>query len=72
VAASSPDAAEHESEHFEGAIQAALAAADPVFDFASFDGLYVVAAMPSLASTVIDDVPLRVDGARIHSWGRWR
>src|SRR4029450_12221186 len=33
-----------------------------------FDGLYVVAAMPSLASTVIDDVPLRVDGARIHSW----
>jgi M6 family metalloprotease-like protein len=60
--------AEYQSEQFEGAIQATLAAADPEFDFASFDGLYVVAAMPSLASTVIDDVPLRVDGARIHSW----
>jgi M6 family metalloprotease-like protein len=24
--------------------------------------------MPSLASTVIDDVPLRLDGEGIHSW----
>ena len=28
---------------FEGAIQAALAAADPEFDFGSFNALYVVA-----------------------------
>jgi M6 family metalloprotease-like protein len=39
-----------------------------LFDFASFDALYLVAAMPSLASTVIDDVPLRLDGEGIHSW----
>jgi M6 family metalloprotease-like protein len=60
--------AEYQEERFEGAIQAAVGAADPSFDFASFDALYVVASMPSLASTIIDDVPIRVDGAAIHSW----
>jgi M6 family metalloprotease-like protein len=60
--------AEYESERFEGAIEAAIAAANPSLDFAPFDALYVVASMPALASTVIDDVPLRVDGAAIHSW----
>jgi M6 family metalloprotease-like protein len=60
--------AEYESERFEGAIEATVAAADPLFDFADVDALYLVAAMPSLASTIIDDVPLQVDGARVHSW----
>ena len=59
---------EYQRERFEGAIQAALAAADPEFDFGSFNALYVIASMPSLASTIIDDVPLRVDGTAIHSW----
>jgi len=59
---------EYQRERFEGAIQAALAAADPEFDFSSFNALYVIASMPSLASTIIDDVPLRVDGTAIHSW----
>jgi M6 family metalloprotease-like protein len=60
--------AEYQGERYEGAIQSAVAAADPLFDFASFDALYLVAAIPSLASTVIDDVPLQLDGERIHSW----
>jgi hypothetical protein len=59
---------EYQRGRFEGAIQAALAAADPEFDFSSFNALYVVASMPSPASTIIDDVPLRVDGTAIHSW----
>jgi M6 family metalloprotease-like protein len=58
----------YEAEHFEGAVEAAVAAADPTFDFSSFDALYIVASMPSLASTVIDETPLRADGAAIHSW----
>jgi M6 family metalloprotease-like protein len=60
--------AEYEEANFEGAVQAAVAAADPQFDFSSVQALYLVAAIPSLASTVIDDVPLRVDGSGIHSW----
>jgi M6 family metalloprotease-like protein len=60
--------AEYESEHFEGAIEAAVAVADPLFDFADVDGLYLIAAIPALASTIIDDIPLQVDGAHIHSW----
>jgi M6 family metalloprotease-like protein len=60
--------ADYESQHFEGAIEATTAAADPEFDFAPFDALYVVPSIPALASTVIDDVPLRLDGAAIHSW----
>jgi M6 family metalloprotease-like protein len=60
--------ADYESRHFEDAIEATVTAADPFFDFASFSGLYVVAALPSLASTVIDDVPLQLDGTPIHSW----
>jgi M6 family metalloprotease-like protein len=60
--------AEYESEHFEGAIEATIAAADPLFNFSDVDAIYLVAAMPSLASTIIDDVPLQVDGAHIHSW----
>jgi M6 family metalloprotease-like protein len=59
---------DYESENFEGAIQSTIALADPSFDFGSFDALYVVAPMSALASTVVDDVPLRVDGAAIHSW----
>ena len=42
----------------------------------SVDGIYTTFSQRIvdwyLASTVIDDVPLRVDGARIHSWGRLR
>jgi M6 family metalloprotease-like protein len=60
--------AEYEQERFEGAVEAALAAANDSFDFADVDALYVVPSMPALASTIIDDVPLRVDGAEIHSW----
>jgi M6 family metalloprotease-like protein len=60
--------ADYEAEHFEGAVEAAIAAADPNFDFSSFDALYLVASMPSLAATVIDEVPIRADGTAIHSW----
>lgn len=60
--------ADYESRNFEGAIEATVAAADRAFDFRSFNALYVVAAMPALASTIIDDVPLRLDGTAIHSW----
>jgi M6 family metalloprotease-like protein len=60
--------ADYAGNGYDGAIQAAVAAADPVFDFSSIDALYLVPSMPALASTVIDDVPIRVDGATIHSW----
>jgi M6 family metalloprotease-like protein len=60
--------ADYEAARFEGAVQAAIAAADPTFDFSAFEALYIVPSMPSLASTVIDEVSLRVDGAMIHSW----
>jgi M6 family metalloprotease-like protein len=60
--------AAYEGGHFEGAVQAAVAAADPAFDFSQLQALYLVPSMAALASTVVDDVPLRVDGAVIHSW----
>lgn len=60
--------ADYTGDGFAGAAQTAVATADAAFDFSAVDALYLVAAMPSLASTVIDDVPLRVDGAAIHSW----
>ena len=60
--------ADSEDARFEGAVEAAVSAADPSFDFASIQALYLVPAMPSLASTVIDEDPIRVDGATIHSW----
>jgi M6 family metalloprotease-like protein len=60
--------AEYQQERFDGAVEAAVAAANDSFDFSDFDALYVVPSMPALASTIIDDVPLRVDGAEIHSW----
>jgi M6 family metalloprotease-like protein len=59
---------EYTDDGFRGAVEAAVAAADPSFDFSSFNALYLVPSMPALASTVIDDIPLRVDGAEIHSW----
>jgi M6 family metalloprotease-like protein len=60
--------AQYQQMNFEGAVEAAVAEADPSFDFASVDALYLVVAMPSLASTVIDEDPIRADGAAIHSW----
>ena len=60
--------ADYEEARFEGAIEAAIAAADPDFDFSSVDALYLVPAMPSLASTVIDEDPIRADGSAIHAW----
>jgi M6 family metalloprotease-like protein len=59
---------EYQAHGFEGAIEAAVAMADPAFDFSSFDALYVIASMPSLASTIVDHEPIRVDGTAIHSW----
>jgi M6 family metalloprotease-like protein len=59
---------EYQQGRFAGAIQAVVEAADPSFDFSSFDALYVVASMPSLASTVIEHDPIRVDGTAIHVW----
>ena len=59
---------EYEGQRFEGAIESLVGAADDDFDFSQFDALYVVAAMPSLASTIVDHDPIRVDGAAIHSW----
>jgi M6 family metalloprotease-like protein len=59
---------EYTDGRFEGAVNAAVAAADPAFDFSSFHAIYVVPSMPSLASTVIDDVPIRVDGSELHAW----
>jgi M6 family metalloprotease-like protein len=59
---------EYQEDRFVGAVESAVAAADASFDFSSVGGLYLVAAMPSLASTIVDDVPLRVDGAAIHAW----
>jgi M6 family metalloprotease-like protein len=59
---------EYTNGRFEGAVNAAVEAADPTFDFSSFDAMYIVPSMPSLASTVIDDVPIRLDGADIHAW----
>lgn len=59
---------QYEETHFERVTEDAVAAADPSFDFSSVDALYVVVAMQSLASTVIDENPIRADGAAIHSW----
>jgi M6 family metalloprotease-like protein len=60
--------AEYEAQNFEGAVQAAVLATDENFDFGPFRAMYVVPSMPSLASTIVDDVPIRVDGATLHSW----
>jgi M6 family metalloprotease-like protein len=60
--------AQYQQMNFEGAVEDAVAGADPTFDFSSVDALYLVVAMPSLASTVIDEDPIRADGAAIHSW----
>jgi M6 family metalloprotease-like protein len=59
---------EYDRLNFEGAAEAAVAAADADVDFARYDALYLVPSMPSLASTIVDDVPIRVDGSAIHSW----
>jgi M6 family metalloprotease-like protein len=59
---------EYQAHGFEGAIEAAVAMADPAFDFSSVAALYVIAAMPSLASTIVDHEPIRVDGTAIHGW----
>jgi M6 family metalloprotease-like protein len=59
---------QYEQDHYVGMIEAAVAGADPAFDFSSVDALYVVPSLPTLAATVIDDVPLRVDGTAIHVW----
>lgn len=60
--------AEYQDNRYEGMIEAAVAAADHDFDFSSVQALYLVPVMPSLASTVIDENPIRADGGRIQSW----
>jgi M6 family metalloprotease-like protein len=62
--------AEYERDHFAGAVEDALAAADPHVDFTGVDALYLMTSQPSgaLASTVIDHEPRRVDGAELRVW----
>jgi M6 family metalloprotease-like protein len=60
--------AEYERERFEGAVEAAVAAADPSFDFSSFHALYLVPSMDALASTIVDHEPLRIDGTDLRAW----
>jgi M6 family metalloprotease-like protein len=60
--------AEYQQDRYEGAVQAAIAAADPTFDFSSIDALYLVPALDALASTIVDHDPLRIDGAEIRAW----
>ncbi len=60
--------AEYQENRYEGMIEATVASADPDFDFSSVQALYLVPVMPSLASTVIDEIPIRADSGTIHSW----
>ena len=62
--------AEYGREQFTGAVEDALAVADPHVDFTGVDALYLMTSQPSgtLASTVIDHDPRRVDGAELRAW----
>ena len=60
--------ADYTQQNYEGAAEAAVAAADADVAFARYEALYLVPAMPSLASTIVNDEPIRVDGTAIHSW----
>ena len=62
--------AEYDRDHFAGAVEDVLAAADPHLDFSGVDALYLMTSQASgtLASTVIDHEPRRVDGAEIRAW----
>jgi len=61
---------EYQETRFEGAAEAAVAAADPLYDFSGVDALFLITSTESgsLASAVIDHEPLVVDGAAIHGW----
>lgn len=61
---------EYDDVRFVGAIEDVLAAADPRYDFEGVDALYLMTSQEAgtLASTIVDHVPRRVDGAEIRAW----
>jgi M6 family metalloprotease-like protein len=63
--------ADYQADRFVGAVEATVAAADARFDFRGVDALVLVtAAAPgfTLASTVLEHDPLRVDGRALYAW----
>jgi M6 family metalloprotease-like protein len=62
--------AEYDRDHFAGAVEDVLAAADPHVDFSGVDALYLMTSQPSgtLASAVIDHDARLVDGTEIRAW----